>query len=252
MKRCSIIVVLTLIAFSAVVAQEDQIPPPRRAHPQKVGALGGFTTGWLFLDAKPINSFLTGGKAGSVSEGGVFLMGGAGSAYIMVVRNFRVGGVGMSGSVSSSALDPATGVRRDAQLKAGYGALTFEYVVPLIERLDLIGGLAVGTGGIDIILRKSNGTQSTWNGEQASLGLTDISSTGNITRTLSGKFYVWIPSVNLEYAFLGWLGLRAGVSYVGMSGPSWKVDDNFDLLNVPSGVNGKGWMINLGVLVGTF
>jgi hypothetical protein len=58
--------------------------------------------------------------------------------------------------------------------------------------------------------------------------------------------------VNLEYAFLGWLGMRAGVSYVGMSGPSWKVDDNFDLLNVPSGVNGKGWMINLGVLVGTF
>jgi hypothetical protein len=252
MKRSLTVMLFALIVFSTAPAQEDQIPPPRRAHPAKVGAVGGFTTGLLFLDAGPINTFLSGGKAGNLSTGGVFLMGGAGSAYIMVLRNFRVGGVGMSGSISSSVLDAATGVRRDAQLKAGYGAVTIEYALPLIDRLDLIGGLALGTGGIDIILRKSNGAQSTWNGEQASLGGTDVSATGNITRTLSGKFFVWVPSVNLEYAFLGWMGVRVGVSYVGMSGPSWKVDSNYDLLNVPSSVNGKGWMVNLGLLVGTF
>ena len=75
---------------------------------------------------------------------------------------------------------------------------------------------------------------------------------GNISRTLTGHFLIWVPSVSLEYAFLGWLGVRVGASYLGMSSPSWTVDSDFDLLEVPSNISGKGWMINLDLLVGTF
>jgi len=63
---------------------------------------------------------------------------------------------------------------------------------------------------------------------------------------------VWIPSVNLEYAFLGWGAVRAGVSYVGMSFPSWELDGEYDLIGVPEDVNGSGFQVNLGILVGTF
>ncbi len=252
MKRCAVTVMLLFIAVSLAAAQDETIPPPRRAHPQKVGAVGGFTTGWLFLDVNPINSFLTGAKFNPLNTSGLLEMGGAGAAYIMVLRNFRVGGTGMSGSLSSSALDAATGVRRDAQLKAGFGAVTLEYVIPLYERLDLVTGLALGAGGIDLILRKSNGTTSTWDVEGHSFDSSAIAAVGNISRTLTGHFFIWVPSVSLEYAFLGWLGVRAGASYVGMSAPSWTVDSNYDLLNVPSNISGKGWMINLDLLVGTF
>jgi hypothetical protein len=37
-----------------------------------------------------------------------------------------------------------------------------------------------------------------------------------------------------------------------MVAPTWKIDSNYDLLGVPSDVNGNGFMVNLGVLVGTF
>ncbi len=252
MKRCTLVMLLILTAVSLASAQDETIPPPRRMHPQKVGAVGGFTTGWLFLDMNPINSFLTASKFNALNTSGMLEMGGAGAAYIMVLRNFRVGGAGMSGSLSSSALEPGTGIRRDAQLKAGYGAVTFEYVIPIFERLDLVTGLALGTGGIDLVLRKNNGTASTWQGEQHAFDSSAIAAVGNITRTLSGKFYIWSPSVSLEYAFLGWLGVRVGASYLGMSSPTWTVDSNYDLLNVPSEITGKGWMINLDLLVGTF
>ncbi len=252
MKRCAFLVFLVLLTLSFAAAQDETIPPPRRAHPQKVGAVGGFTMGWLLLDVNPINSFLTAAKFNPLNTSGVFEVGGAGAAYIMVLKNFRVGGAGMSGSLSSSALEAGTGIRRDAELKAGYGAVTLEYVIPLMDRLDLVTGVALGAGGIDIILRKNNGTASTWQGEQNAFDSSAIAAVGNISRTLTGHFFIWVPSVSLEYAFLGWLGVRAGASYVGMSAPSWTVDSNYDLLNVPSNITGKGWMINLDLLVGTF
>jgi hypothetical protein len=58
--------------------------------------------------------------------------------------------------------------------------------------------------------------------------------------------------VNLEYAVTGWLAFRAGASYVGMSFPSWSVDGEYDLLDVPSSVSGKGFMVQAGIMVGTF
>jgi hypothetical protein len=63
---------------------------------------------------------------------------------------------------------------------------------------------------------------------------------------------VWVPAVNIEYGILGWLGVRLGASYVGMSAPSWTVDDQYDLLGVPSKVSGKGFMVNMGIFIGTF
>ena len=242
---------LVLAMISCAFAQDEVIPPPRQSKVAKVGAVGGFTTGWLFLNAGPINQFLKAGNAAAVSGGGVFLKGGSGAAYIMIIKNFRVGGMGMSGSVSSSVYDAVTGVRRDANVKAGFGAVTLEYALTVLPRVDVIGGLALGTGGVDILLQKSNGTMSTWDTESAAMQGTPLTTTGNLSRTLTSSFFVWIPTVNVEYAFLGWVGARVGVSYLGMSSPSWTVDSQYSLLNVPSDVSGKGWMINLALIVGT-
>jgi len=251
MKKClALLIALSMIA-ATLYAQEEPIPP-KRSRGAKVGAVAGVTMGYLFMDTQPINQFLTASKAAPVSEGGVFLYGGAGAAYIMLVKNLRVGGIGMSGSSKSSLVDPATSVRRDAEVSAGYGAITFEYVLPIVERLDLVGGLNLGWGGIDIELRKSTGGSITWQDEQTAFGGSTLLATNNMTRKLSGNFFIWTPSVSAEYAFLGWLGLRVGVSYLGMTGPSWEVDDNFDLVGVPSNVTGKGWMVNGGVFLGTF
>ncbi len=252
MKKWISLLIAVLIVDACTVHAQDEVIPPKRSRGAKVGALAGFTLGYLFMDTKPINDFLVASKAAPVSGNGVFIYGGAGSAYIMLVKNLRVGGIGMSGHSSSSLLDPATGIRRDSKLTAGYGAVTFEYVVPLIERLDLIGGLNLGWGGIDIEITKSTGNSTTWAQEQTAFGSDNLTTVNNLTRTLSGNFFIWTPSVSLEYAFLGYLGVRVGVSYLGMSSPSWEVDKNYDLIGVPSNVTGKGWMVNGGIFIGTF
>ena len=53
-----------------------------------------------------------------------------------------------------------------------------------------------------------------------------------------------------EYALTGWFAVRLGASYVAMLAPTWKVDSNYDLLGVPSNVNGNGFMVNLALLSG--
>jgi len=253
MKRILFVLLLAGLVFSVFAQQEEEQPiPPKRSKAARVGAFGGFIPGVLFVDVEPINSVLVAAGGASLNDGGVFLYGGGGSAYIMLVPNLRVGGMGMSGSIKSTSLD-ALKVRRDAELHVGFGGVTIEYVIPFGERFDVAIGGMVGGGGIDITLRKDFGGSKTWGQQWNNFGNYQLAGqASHIKQTMTGSFLVWIPSLNLEYAILGWLGVRVGASYVGMSLPSWTIDDDHDLLGVPSSVNGKGFMINAGVFVGTF
>jgi len=257
MKKLVLVVVLTAIISPLTFAQQDDdsIPPmpPRRSKAAKVGAFGGFTPGWLFVDVNPINEFLVPNLGAALKDDGVVMFGGAGSAYIMFLPNVRVGGVGMSGSISSTSLElfpSGQRLRRDAELTVGFGGVTIEYVVPIVERLDVAFGTMLGGGGIDITLRVSDGSDRLWTELWGNFG--GASTGSNFTHKLSGSYFVWVPSVSLEYAALGWLGARLGASYVGMSAPSWELDNKAEILGVPGKVNGKGFMVNAGLFVGTF
>lgn len=254
MKRLAVLL-FTITAFSSLTfAQEDPIPPKRSKAP-KLGGLFGYVPGWLFVDVKPINSFIVANEGTSLKDNGVYLNGIGGSAFIMFVDNLRVGGLGMSGKTSSTRLD-AFGVRRDVELNVGFGGVTFEYVLQLQDRLNLSLGTMLGTGGMDLTLRQTNGAPLSWNGEWGNFGSGNYNQPGslvaNSTRTLTGSYFVYVPSVAIEYGILGWLGARLGVSYVGMAFPSWEVDEKYELLGVPSSVSGRGFMINAGLFVGTF
>ena len=251
MKKMLLLLVAGLLLGSTVMAQEEPIPP-RRSRMPKVGLFAGFTPGWLNLDVGPVNDFITSAKGAPLSTDGMVMYGGAGAIYIMVIPNFRIGGTGMSGSLSSSTLENSTGLRRDSKLNVGWGGLTFEYVFPIIERLDISAGVMLGWGGMDLTMRVSNGGTNTWENESTLIGNGLVAPGNNLTRVYSGNFFVYVPSVNVEYAFVGWLAARLGVSYAGMAFPSWKVDGNYDLLNVPSTVKGNGVMVQAGIFVGTF
>lgn len=251
MKRLLILLVLASLAAPLLMAQEDPIPP-KRSRMAKMGLFGGFTPGFLMMDVKPINSFVTAGRGAAFKEGGVFMTGGAGAAYIMVLQNVRLGGMGLSGGLKSTSLD-GIGIRRDAELSVGMGAMTVEYVLTLAPHLDLALGGTLGWGFLELTLRQSTGGPNTWVGEQLQYsGLASTLVPPNSTRILSGSFFLWGPSVNVEYAALGWLAFRLGASYNVMSFPSWQVDGKYDLLGVPTDVNGKGLMLQGGILVGLF
>ncbi len=251
MKRVLFTLCHIVLVAAGSVAQEEPIPP-KRSKAAKIGGLFGYTPGWLFVDTKPINDFIVPAKGASLKESGVYMNGIGGGLYIMFVPNLRVGGLGMSGSSKSTSLD-GFGMRRDVEMEVSFGGVTLEYVVPIVERLDLAVGTMLGWGGVSLTLRQDNGGSLTWNGEWGNFGNPgSVGPVYNLTRKLSGSYFVYVPSVNFEYALLGWIGLRLGASYVGMALPSWKVDDKYDLLGVPSKVSGKGFMINAGLFVGTF
>jgi hypothetical protein len=249
MKRFVVLLVMSALCVGMVTAQEEPIPP-KRSRAVKVGLFGGFTPSWLKVDVAPVNAFLAGSGITPFEDNGMLLWGGGGAAYIMLVPNLRVGGLGMSGSKSTSGI--SGNVRRDAQMQVGFGGVTIEYVFPIGERFDVAVGTMLGAGGIDIVLRQDTGGLNTWEGEKALFAGWPAQQPNAMTRTLSGTFFVYIPSVNFEYAILGWCAVRVGASYTGMAAPSWKIDGKYDLNGVPSGVSGKGFMINAGILLGTF
>jgi hypothetical protein len=256
-KSLSLIFLLGILGPSVLAQEEPVAPiPPKRTRAAKIGAFGGYTPGWLFLNVDPINAFLQPAGGAALNDDGLFLSGGAGAAYIMIVPNLRVGGLGMGGSIHSTALS-ADGIRRDAELFVGFGGVTVEYVIPVVERLDVAVGTMLGGGGIDLTLRQDTGGPKTWLQEWDSFRTGSYSvlpqdQIRDITRTLSGSFFIYVPSVNVEYALLGWMGVRLGASYVGMAAPSWKLDNRYELLGVPTDVHGRGFMVNAGILVGTF
>lgn len=250
MKRFPALLLLLALATAAVPAQEEFPIPPKRTNAPKFGGFLGFTPAWLKVNVDPINQVLVPSGGAALDDGGMWMWGGGGAVYAVFVPNLRIGGMGMGGSLSSTRVDEL-GIRKDAEFEVGYGGFTVEYVVPVMDRLDLAVGGMLGWGGSTLTLRQSDGAALTWEGEWRRY---EDPSTGslNISRQMEGSFFVWVPSVNVEYAFLGWGALRLGVSYVGMSFPSWEMDGEYDLIGVPDDVNGNGFQVNLGILLGTF
>lgn len=240
-----------LIALPLLAQQEEQFEepvPPRRSAQPKIGAAGGFVLSGLLLNLDPLNDALRSAGAAPFESNTMLLPGGTGYAYILLLQNVRVGGIGQGGTLKTSSLSGT--VRRDVELSIAYGGVSVEYVIPVRPRLDVAVGVTLGSLGMDVKMSKDDGSPKSWDDIWGEYGSTQDAA--SYTRTLSGGFFMYQPSVNIEYAILRWLGVRAGVSYNGLAGTSWKLDEKFDLFNVPSGINARGFMINAGVFVGTF
>lgn len=252
MKRIFLLALIIFAMAATVVAQQDEdeepIPPPKKSAGPKFGGAAGFTQNLLFLDMGPINQVLAANNFAPFSGDGLFMTGGQGYGYVMFLQNFRIGGMGGSGTRISTSLSGNT--RRDVELSAGFGGVTLDYVIPVIPRLDVTTGVFLGAGGMSFTIRRDDGSAKTWGTEWSQLGSND--SVYNLSTKLSGSFFVIQPNVNFEFAILRWLGVRVGVGYMGMIGNNWKVDDTYDFIGVPDNVNARGWMINGGLFLGTF
>jgi len=243
---------LLLLIFALPLFAQDQddepLPPPKPTGSTKIGGAAGFLQDWMFFDFGPINELMRAQGLGEFDKSSMYAIGGQGYAYILVVPNLRVGGMGITGS---SAVKTKSGnVVREVDLHVGYGGVTIDYVYNLLPRLDITGGILFGGGGLDFTINRSYGLTQDWNttwGEFSGAAAVD-----EYSARLDGSFFIYRPSLNVEYSILRWVGLRVGVSYVGMSSPSWTRDEKFDLYGVPETITAQGWSINTGIFVGTF
>ncbi|HUN65316.1 MAG TPA: hypothetical protein VMW43_04385 [Bacteroidota bacterium] len=249
-----LILMLLLLSLTGVILAQDKddedepLPPPRKASATKFGGAAGYTQNLLFLNIDPINQALKSANAAPFDGNGLFMTGGQGYGYIMFLPNVRIGGMGASGTRTSTSIQGTT--VRTTELSAGYGGVTIDYVMPVLPRLDVTAGLLLGAGGLSLTMTRDEGVPKVWDSVLTQLGGTGSAS--QYTAKMSGAFFVYQPSVNVEVALLRWIGIRVGASYMGLVGSDWKFNDRYDLAGVPDNINSKGWMINGGIFIGTF
>src|SRR5262249_18283713 len=124
------------------------------------------------------------------------------------------------------------------------------YTIPVVPRLDVSLGLMLGGGNLTFKNNRDYGFGKQWDQAWNQFGSTQPAD--EYTVKLSGSYFIYQPTLNVEFAVFRWLGIRAGAAYNAMSGGSWKQDDKYDLYGVPSDVNAKGWMLNGGIFAGFF
>ncbi len=216
----------------------------------RMGGAGGFTSYVLFWNVKEINKSIQTQAGPTLDDKPIFLYGGEGYGYIMVIENLRVGGLGVGGSTSSSTILGNT--RMDLETNVTFGGLTINYAIPISQRLDITIGSMLGWGGIDLKLRRDNWGIKNWDDLINQWGSNGLIMVSNFSYSINSDFFVFQPNIKVEYAILRWLSVRVGIGYLGMAGGEWKLDDEFELVGVPKKLNASGFIIDAGIFLGTF
>ncbi|MFA6467561.1 MAG: hypothetical protein WCW35_01595 [Bacteroidota bacterium] len=220
----------------------------------KLGGAGGFTPIVGMFDNKEIDKYLTGAGLPSLGSDPIYLIGGEGYGYIMFLRNVRMGGFGVSGHKTVSAVQAVTAggnVKKEVDYSVSYGGFLIDYVQPIAYRLDVSFGASIGGGAIGLTMRRDDGNFKDWNNLWNEYGNVNTQST-NYTRRITGGFAVFNPRVNIEYTLLTWMQIRIGAGYPIMFSPEWKLDDKYDIEAVPSKIKTNGYTVNAGVMFGFF
>jgi len=221
------------------------------ANRTKVGGAGGFTPAVAMFDNKEIDKYLSASGVPTLGSDPIYLVGGEGYGYIMFLKNVRMGGFSVGGSKTVNRIDPTGTIRKEVEYSVSYGGFLIDYVRPVAYKLDVAIGAAIGGGSVNITMRRDDGGFKNWDSLWTHYG--DINrSTTNYTRQLTGSFVTFNPHINLEYTILTWLQLRVGVAYPIMFSPDWKLDDQYEINNVPSAIKAKGYTVNAGIMFGFF
>ena len=212
------------------------------------GGGGGYTPGWIFVNLEELNAQLVNFGSGQLSKNGFYTSGGAGFVYIGFVPNLRIGGMGFGGSTSESATKD--GLDREVIFQVSGGGVTVEYTLPFVKDIAVSVGTIIGAGSIQIELFKNDGNfdwQNLW------IEISDramISS--NISRRLNNDFFFLSPMLNVDIPFYRFVSFRIGGGYQLAMGKSWKIENDKELNNVPSKLNGNSFFIQTGIFIGFF
>jgi hypothetical protein len=216
----------------------------------KIGGAGGFTPIAGMFDNKEMDKFLTSSGLPTLGSDPIYLIGGEGYGYIMFLKNVRMGGFGASGSKTVSSI-AAGNLKKEVEYNVSYGGFLMDYVQPIAYRLDVALGASIGSGEINITMRRDDAGFKTWDTLWTDFGNLSTKA-GSYTRKLNGTFVVFNPHINIEYSLLTWLQIRIGAGYPIMFSPEWKLDEKYDINNVPSKIKASGYTVNAGIMFGFF
>lgn len=206
----------------------------------------GYVPGWYMPNLNPINSEMSNIGMPELSTSGFYSSGIAGFIYIGFVKYLRVGGMGYSGSTSSTQQVGAE--NREVLYKLGGGGLTIEYTIPIVKDFGISVGATVGVGTMTVNLFSSNSDfnwANIWNDfEEAEAS--------SVNTAMNNNFWMFTPTINLDWPVYRFVVLRLGIGYQLTFGDEWTADNDQPLQGVPSDLNGNAFFIQSGIFVGFF
>ena len=242
MKFKSIIAILVLVAATTLYGQN------KKYFDTPFGGGGGYTPGWYFPNLESLNKELTSIGVPKLSESGFYSSGGAGFIYIGFVDYLRIGGMGFGGSASETSARDANGFTKEIIYNLTGGGVTVEYSLPFIRNIAVSTGFIFGAGSMRIDVNNNNGNFSwddIWNETQKH-------TTQNINRSISNSFFIFAPTLNVDIPLYRFVSFRIGAGYQITFGGDWKVDNDKDISNVPSDLNGNTFFLQSGIFIGFF
>ena len=208
----------------------------------------GYVPAWYIPSVSPINNQLNDIGMPEISTGGFYSSGIAGFIYIGFVKNLRIGGMGYGGSISSN--QNVSGVNREVIYSLGGGGITVEYTLPFIKNLGVSIGAAIGTGSLQLDMYRNSG-EFNWQGTWIEFRNGNVSS-DYFNRKLTNSFWMFTPTINLDYPLYRFVTLRLGVGYQLTFADDWTADNDQSVSGVPFDLNANSFFIQSGIFVGFF
>lgn len=208
----------------------------------------GYVPAWYIPNIDPINIQLNEIGIKELSSSGFYSSGIAGFLYVGFVKNLRVGGMGYGGSVSSS--QTIENVNQEVVYSLSGGGVTVEYTLPFIKNLGVSIGAAIGSGSLELDIYRSSG-DFTWEGTWEELSDPNIPSE-SYNRKLDNSFWMFTPTINLDYPIYRFVSLRLGVGYQIAFADDWTADNDQPVSGIPSDLNSNSFFIQSGIFVGFF
>jgi hypothetical protein len=208
----------------------------------------GYVPAWYVPNLSPVNSELNNIGMPQLSTSGFYSSGIAGFIYIGFVKNLRIGGMGFGGSLSSN--QNYTGINREVIYSLSGGGVTIEYTLPFIKNLGVSVGAAIGTGSLQLDIYRNSG-EFTWGGIWDELANPNNPSE-NYNKKLKNSFWMFTPTINLDYPLYRFVTIRLGVGYQLAFADDWTADNNQPVSGIPSDLNSNSFFIQSGIFVGFF
>jgi len=234
MKYFLTLILAVVIAFSTKAQSNKYFDAP-------FGGGGGFVAGWHIPQIDPLNLKLKEIGIPEFSTSGMLTTGGAGFIYIGFVKNLRIGGMGFSGSVSSST--KINNENREAIYSLGGGGITVEYTLPFVKNIGVSIGATIGGGSHSVEFYKNDGSFS-WD--------EILGNENNVSRKIESSYWMFSPTVNVEFPVYRFAALRLGVGYQLTFAGDWQAENGQSIINVPSELKSDGFFIQLGLIAGFF
>lgn len=253
MKKLALVLLL-LLSTAKYLAQEGEDV----GWVARFGAAGGVSPSYVFPNLDALNAQI---KTFGIPElsNGMFLFGGGGYAYIMIVDNVRIGGIGLSGTQSTSGkvkvLFTSNPVNREVVYNYGFGGLTIEYTLPFVKNVALSVGGIIG-GGSQSIEIFQNSSPYSWDSSWPKPSNPESSYVYDynpgISTEIKNNFFTFTPTLNLDVPINRFIALRVGAGYVMNFSDDWKINNDQNIAGVPKDLSSNNFFIQTGIYFGFF